>query len=182
MTPSYTITEVGDSVREWTSQKGAPFKSYRVTLRNTEGRELANVEVSRPATSPKPEAGQTVEGTVDTSGQYGPKLKEPRPGGGGLRSKPPEERRSIAMQHAQKCAVTVLDLAATHGEFKPASVNDLAQQVKVVAGVLFAQVMEAESGRVTYTPAPSTRQVSDVPEAKPGEFEHPREKPMEMLG
>lgn len=146
--PVYTITAVGDQVRDWDATKGGPMKSYRVTLRNAEGNELANVEWARKATSPKPEVGQSVDGDVDTSGQYGPKLKLAQQAGGGgfSRSKPPEERRSIAMQHAQKCAVTILEVAAAHGDYKPPNAGDVVGQVKTLAAALFQQVMEAEAG------------------------------------
>jgi len=87
---TYTVTQVNDTVRDWNTQGGTAWKSYRVTLRNKDGRELGNVEISRPATAAKPEVGQTVEGTVDRAAKFGPKLQEPRKGGaGGGRAKPP---------------------------------------------------------------------------------------------
>lgn len=121
--PVYTITAVGDQVRDWDATKGGPMKSYRVTLRNAEGNELANVEWARKATSPKPEVGQSVDGDVDTSGQYGPKLKLAqqqqggRGGGGGGRS--PEESRRIVRQHSQNMALKYAALRLEDGDLPP---------------------------------------------------------------
>jgi hypothetical protein len=146
--PAYTVVSVQDQVRDWKTGKGVPWKSYRVTLRNEHGAEKPNVEVSRPATEPAPAPNEVIEGTVENREQYGPKLNTPRRGaggGGGFRSKPPEERRSIAMQHAQKCAVSILqtsgDPAMTvDGRISVESVMEIAKQ-------LFDQVQKAEAGQ-----------------------------------
>jgi hypothetical protein len=138
--PAYTILAVSDQVRDWNTKKGDPWKSYRVTLRNEQGAEKANVEISRAASDPAPKVNEVVEGTVENREQYGPKLNTPRRGaggGGGWKPKPPEERRSIAMQHAQKCAVTILQI---NPEFAVST-----QQVVDTAWVLFRQVLAAET-------------------------------------
>jgi hypothetical protein len=144
VSPAYTITAVNDQVRDWQSQQGGPMKGYRVTLRNADGREMANVEWSRKANSPAPQVGQTVDGTVDTSGQYGPKFKAAMAGGGGggfSRSKSPEERRSIAMQASQKVAVEIVRMNA------PPDVSAVTDEVLRVAQSLFQQVQRAEAGQ-----------------------------------
>jgi hypothetical protein len=149
---TYNVTQVADGAREWKAQNGTiPMKSYRVTLKNEQGAELQNVEWSRKAESPPPQVGQQIDATIDMreGTTYGPKLKlEQRGGGGGggYRADSPEVRRSIAMQHAQKCAVSILEVAAAHGEYTPPSAGDVAKHVTAVAAVLFAQVVEAEAG------------------------------------
>lgn len=96
------------------------------------------------ATTAIPSVGSTIEGTIEPS-EYGPKFKKAGGfggGGGGGRSESPETRRSIAMQHAQKCAVEALKLAAEHGPYTPPNAADVAEHVKTIAGVLYAQVQE----------------------------------------
>jgi len=147
--PTYTVTLVSDQVRDWNSTKGGPMKGYRVDLQDASGQVVRNCEWSRKPESPAPQVGQSVEGDIDLEAQYGPKFKLAQSagfGGGGSRARPPEERRSIAMQHAQKCAVTILEVAAAHGEYHPPSAGDVAAQVKLVAATLFKQVQEAEGG------------------------------------
>jgi hypothetical protein len=139
--------------RAWNSEKGGPMLSYRMTLRNAQGAELSNVEWSRKQDSQPPAVGQSIEGEVDTTGEYGPKFKAAqRPGGtgggGGGRPRDPAERRSIAMQHAQKCAVTILEVAASHGDYRPPNAGDVVTQVKAVAAALFQQVQQAEAGTI----------------------------------
>jgi hypothetical protein len=163
--PQYTITAVSDQVRDWNTKKGDPWKSYRVTLRNERGDEKPNVEVSRAASDDAPKVNEVVDGTVENREQYGPKLNTPRRGGGGggWKPKPPEERRSIAMQHAQKCAVTILEVAAAHGDYKPPSAHDVANHATVIAGFLFSQVIDAEKGATRPPSLPPAAQSSDVP-------------------
>lgn len=127
------------------------MKAYRMALKTEEDTELLNVEWSRKPGSPPPTVGQALSGTLDSSGPFGPKFKPEqaaggfgKPGGGGRDT--PETRRSIAMQHAQKCAVTILDVAASHGEYRPPNAGDVAHQVKAVAAILFEQVQQAEGG------------------------------------
>jgi hypothetical protein len=111
-----------------------------------------------------PQPGSQVEGSIEQS-QYGPKWKPVRQGGGGgggrgWQPEPPEKRRSIAMQHAQKCAVELLAVGAAHGEYKPpATVGELAGHVKVVAAALVTQVLESEAG----DPAPAQQSVAQPP-------------------
>lgn len=145
---TYQVTAVGDSVREWSTRNGAAYKSYRVTLRNKDGRELENVEVSRNASAPKPAVGESLEGDVDRSGQYGPKLQEPRrQGGGGFnRSKTPEERRSIAMQSSAARGVDVVRIAVDAGLWKPESPDAVAEAAVKVADKFFQLVQKAEAG------------------------------------
>jgi hypothetical protein len=145
--PSYTITAVSDTVRDWSTKAGVPWKSYRVTLRNEAGAEKTNVEDSRAATDAPPKVGEVVEGTVENREQFGPKLNRPRKGfgggGGGWKPKPPEERRSIAMQHAQKCAASVLAVAPHTIDGR--DVQQVAGLIEEMSWVLFRQCLAAET-------------------------------------
>lgn len=144
MSPVYTVVSVEDQVRDWAYKNGTKMRSYRVALRNERGKELAHVEWSREADVAPPKPGDTTPdgSSVDPDAPYGPKLVVPKRGGagggGGYRGKPVEERRSIAMQHAQKCAVTILQ--ASGPEFAVTT-----QDVVDTAWVLFRQVMAAET-------------------------------------
>lgn len=149
------------TTRQWNSKRDGTMLSYRVVLKNAAGATMENVEVSLkradpapvPATPEKP--GTKYDGEVDTTGQYGPKFKFPYAGGGGGGGgrggggKSADERRSIAMQHAQKCAVTILDVAAAHGDYHPPSASDVAGQVRTIAALLWQQVMDAEADKIT---------------------------------
>jgi hypothetical protein len=152
--PNHKVTAVDPNPpRSWNSAKGGPMLSYRVDLARVEDDfAIRNVEWSKKQDSKPPQVGEVIDCTVDMEAQYGPKLKVNFTqggggGGGGGRGwvpEPPEKRRSIAMQHAQKCAVEILAVAAAHGDYKPPSAGDVAGQVKTVAQALFAQVIEAE--------------------------------------
>jgi hypothetical protein len=101
-------------------------------------------------TTPLPGVGEKLEGELEQT-QFGLKFKKAggwSGGGGGGRKDTPETRRSIAMQHAQKCAVSVLAVAAEHGEYTPPNVGDVAKHVKTVAQALYLQVMDAENDRI----------------------------------
>lgn len=145
---TYTVLQVSDQVRQWQTKAGAPWKSYRVTLKNAAGAELGNVEISRAASAPAPAVGEQVEGEVDKSGQYGPKLQEPRRsgGGGGGRAKSPEERRSIAMQSSATRGVEVVRIAVDAGLWKPESPEAVTDAALKVAGRFYERVLEAEKG------------------------------------
>lgn len=96
------------------------------------------------AATPIPTTGSTLEGTVEPS-EYGPKFKKAggfSGGGGGGRPRTPEERKSIQMQHAQKCAVDALRLAAEFGDYKPPDAADVVGHVKTIASGLFQQIEE----------------------------------------
>ena len=149
--PTYTVTQVGDQIREWVGKPG-PMKSYRVTLRNAQNEQLPNVEWARKETSPPPQVGQTINATIDMRKDttYGPKLTlEQSAGGGGGgagRSMSPEERRGEAMARSQIRAIEALTLAGTHGEYRPPSANDVVHQIMALAKLLYDQIQQAEGG------------------------------------
>lgn len=73
----YTIKAVSSQTRSYETKFG-PMISYKVLF---EGEETP-VEVSQKATTAAPKVGDVVEGTIDTSGQYGPKFKKEYSQGG----------------------------------------------------------------------------------------------------
>lgn len=79
---SYTIDEVSTKVEEYEGQFG-PGKSYRVKFKES-GDTI--VQLSQLASTPAPKGGDVLEGTIDMSGNFGPKFKKsfaPRSGSGG---------------------------------------------------------------------------------------------------
>jgi hypothetical protein len=130
--PTFEITGVSDRVRDWTSQKGGPMKSYRVNLKAADGAATTNVELSQKADTPPPAVGGSVDGTIDTSGEYGPKFKkEFQQGGrgGGGRPRDPAETAAIQRQHSQHMALLYVQAKAAAGElpaeFKPSQLTPI---------------------------------------------------------
>lgn len=81
MSAWYTITaiEPGEP-RVWRGQ-GGTFHSFRVTLRNSEGRELEHVEINKkPGKTPR--LGSENYGDVETGVAHGPKFKYGKPADG----------------------------------------------------------------------------------------------------
>jgi hypothetical protein len=116
-----------------------------------DGEQVQRAEWFTKSNTELPAPGSTIDGTLK-KGQYGWEFKKAYSGGGfgggGGRAKPVEERRSIAMQHAQKCAVSLLELACQYGTYKPPErVAEMAEHVEAVAQHLFRQVMRAEEGK-----------------------------------
>lgn len=69
----YTVAAVSQEVRDYTTQYGN-MKEYRVKFK--EGHPELVVKWSRKEDSPAPKVGDEVEGTIDMSGEYGPKFKQ----------------------------------------------------------------------------------------------------------
>lgn len=109
---SYRITAV-NSTREWPSKKtGQQYISYDIDLVLPDGTTEGNIELAQKKTTPAPQVGDTLEGSIDRSGSYGPKFKKAQGqggggarGGGGSRARDPQERASIERQVAYKGAV-----------------------------------------------------------------------------
>jgi hypothetical protein len=137
---AYTILAVEEQTRDW----GDDMREYRVTLKNADGREKGGIKLNRKRTAPAPKPADVLE-IVDISDKgFGLVAKEARKpgggGGGGWKPKPPEERRSIAMQHAQKCAVSLI---AAHAPVQAGAVT--VEQVTEMAWILFRQCLAAET-------------------------------------
>jgi hypothetical protein len=67
----YTVQAVSQEVREYDSKYG-PMKSYKLKFKETE----TVAELSQKASTPAPTEGQVLNGTIDMSGQFGPKFKK----------------------------------------------------------------------------------------------------------
>ena len=96
------------SKREFESKYG-PLVSYKVQLKGDDGFD-GEAEITQKPTTPSPQKGQEIEGTLDKSNpKFPPKLKKaqgggpPRAGGGGAKS--PKDTESIERQVAYKGAV-----------------------------------------------------------------------------
>lgn len=135
---TYTIVNVAPAPRAWESKYG-PMLTYLVTLRNAAGKTM-DCQLNQKANSPAPTAGQQVDGTVETT-DYGPRFKKEQQARGGFQRDSPEQRASIAMQHAQKAAVDIVRMELEHGRDAPISVTDL---VMARAQKLWEQVRKAE--------------------------------------
>lgn len=99
------------SQREFTSQHG-PLISYKVRFSGEQGNGEAEV-VQRPTTR-APQAGETIDATIEQT-QYGPKLKKvpKQPGsGGGYKQDDPKTIARITRSHCQKVAVELLGIEA----------------------------------------------------------------------
>lgn len=135
-----TITHVGEP-KPWTGQHG-PMVDYWLTL---EGEDKQAILTQKPETAP-PAVGP-VDLNLIQHPRFPDKFKATKPqqgggSGGGGRPRDPAEQRSIAMQHAQKCAVEALKLAAAHGDYRPPAAADVVEQVKLIASGLFHQIEE----------------------------------------
>jgi len=128
----YTIVKVHEQTRPWVSEKAGPMMSYRIDVRDSGGIVSERVELAQKTTTAPPVEGSALEGDIDLSGSYGPKMKKAYaagPGGGRVMS--PEDRASIVRQHSQEMAMNLINLAATWGLVdKPADTAALFQLVE----------------------------------------------------
>ncbi len=128
----FTITAVSPNPRQWNSTKGGPMLSYRIDLDGPDG-PVAGVEWARKATSVAPTVGQQLDGTIDTSGSYGPKFKQAPAGGfggGGPRVEDPKRAATILRQHSQDMSLRYAAIRQAQGKlpdtFSPADLFKLA--------------------------------------------------------
>jgi hypothetical protein len=127
--PNHKVTAVDPNPpRSWSSQKGGPMLSYRVDLlREEDGFAIRNVEWSKKQGSPPPQIGETVDCTVDTEAQYGPKLKvnfqQGGFGGGGGNRMTPEREAQIIRQHSQHMALLHISNLIAQGRTADVPVN-----------------------------------------------------------
>lgn len=140
--PAFEITLVSDKIRPWDSTKGGPMKSYRIQVKDEQGNITDNVEWARKADSPAPAVGQKIEGTLDTSGEYGPKFKAtPTSSFGGRGGRSPQERAEIIQQHSHKVALEYARLQNDRGKL-PDDFN--LDQILVIAGKFAADAKAAK--------------------------------------
>lgn len=126
----YTIKAVSQQVRSYDGKYG-PMKSYKVAFIDVP----QAVEISRKANSPAPKAGDELEGTLDMSGQYGPKFKADysasKPGGGYSR-----DDAAIKAQWAIGQAVNIAVSLNTDGQIKWDSVEAVAKKLFALVNVI----------------------------------------------
>lgn len=152
---SWTIKAINSGPREWTSKAGHVNLSYRVDLVNdADGRLEGDVELTQKKTTPAPQVGQTLEGDVETGGQYGAKFKKAqgggaRQGGGGGRPRDPAERASIERQVAFKGAVELVVAMKPEGMGESGIESTLTRLFEFGVGLIQGQQA---------TPPPQTQQ------------------------
>lgn len=136
--PHWRITKVGDSIREFSTEKGGDFKSYRIDVETVDGspappRQQAKyerVELVQKAATAAPTVGE-IEGDV-TIRKYGAnnekedlKFQKPRGGGfgggggGGAKAWPPHKEGAVVRQHSQEMALRFVSAAGGLDDFDP---------------------------------------------------------------
>ena len=153
----YKVIAVSDQVRSFETKFGK-MKSYKLKLEGVE----EVVELAQKDTTPAPTAGATLNGTIDNSGQYGPKFKKETPqfGGGGSfsggsGSKPaytPKDEKAIQAMWAIGQAVSAL---GTKTE------EQYVEHVKQLAIDLFAMVDTVKLGKVEAEPVAEAVSLND---------------------
>jgi hypothetical protein len=112
----YTIETIV-SEREFESKYG-PLKSYKVRVQGDDGFN-GEAEITQKPTTPAPQSGQVIEGTLDKSNpKFPPKLKKAQqPTGGGFKggARSPKDSDSIERQVAYKGAVEMAVAFAKDG-------------------------------------------------------------------
>lgn len=101
---SFKIADVSSTVKEWDSQHG-PMKTYRVIFDD----DNTIVQLNQKASTPAPKVGDSIEGTVDMSGDYGPKfVKAFAPKGGGGGSRPMADPKTMYVSYAKDIAIALI--------------------------------------------------------------------------
>ena len=137
--PTFTVKSAQHR-RAVTNQHG-DFQVIGLTLVNGDG-EPKGVEWFTKATTPIPEEGATLEGTIE-NGQYGPVFKKAKPAfnGGGGRGRDPKESAQIVQQHSQEMALLYARLQFDRGAL-PDNFN--LEQLLVIAAKFAADAKEAQ--------------------------------------
>jgi hypothetical protein len=141
--PAYVIEQVGETW-EWTGQYGTN-RSYKLNLKGSgpDGTVLAGVELAQKPDTPAPTIGQTLNGTIDTTGRY-PKFRKEQQqgggGGGGWKGSDPKEHAEIRMEWAIREALVYTRLRMDQGKLPEAFTLD---DVLKIADKLAEHVMAA---------------------------------------
>lgn len=145
--PTFTVLEATRNGEPWSNDHGT-FQTYRLKLEGQEKSAHLNQKVD---TAP-PQAGAVLDLELTPHPRFEDAMKAKKVfsagggggGGGGARGpRDPGERRSIQMQHAQKCAVDVIRIAADLGEWRPKNDENALAAVQKIASKLFDQIEEA---------------------------------------
>ena len=102
----YTVEQIIGEPRDWQTKAGKPMKSYLLKVSG----EDRNVELSQFPDTDAPTVGQVIDGALEESanGNFPPKLRKARQGGGGFggpRPEDPERAKRIVRQHSQEMAI-----------------------------------------------------------------------------
>jgi hypothetical protein len=133
------------SQKKTVESKHGPRQVINLTLAKEGEAAPVQCEWFTLATTAIPAPGSKLEGELE-SGQYGMSFKKAQNNGGfggGRGGRSPEERRSIARQHAQKVAMQYAEIKGEKGDLpEKYKVSDL----KPIIDWLFNDVLEAEKG------------------------------------
>ena len=143
---SFTINKC-EFKKSFEGNKGGEFAVYNVELKDSEG-QFTQAEMVQKSSTPAPEVGQVVEGTVE-AGQYGMKFEKAQAfgGNGGGRSygKSPQELAEMRRMSAQKQAIALLAVEVQAGkDFKEVPATEL---LKPRIQWFFDDLEEAGRGR-----------------------------------
>ena len=158
----YTIKAVGSRdpyrPKEWTSSKGGKMISYKLQLLDDRGVEMPGVvELSQKAETPAPKKGDTLDGTIDVSGQYGPKFKKDFSGGSRSGGSPRDDA-AIRAQFAIKTAVSLY--GGLDADVK-AKITDGTAWVEAQAAKFYAMVDRIKAAPASTPPPDTMKQISD---------------------
>lgn len=98
----YTIEAIDPNVRSYQGKFGS-MSSYKVKFKESENW----VEVSQKTSTPAPVIGSTMDGTIDMSGQYGPKFNKEYSGGGGGAGKRDPDSFTMYLSYAKDIVVAM---------------------------------------------------------------------------
>lgn len=130
MAQTMKIQAVGKQTKPWNGKYGG-MVDYKVKFEDSDN----VVTLTRKADSKAPVAGEEVYGTVDMSGEYGPKFKsESKPFGGGGASKTYQPKDEKAIQ-----AMWAIGQAIAAEQREP-------QDIEALASDLFAMVDRIKTG------------------------------------
>lgn len=168
--PEFKINAVSQEVRSFETKFGQ-MKSYKLKLEGVE----SVVELAQKDTTPAPVQGQTLTGSIDYTGQYGPKFKKEAPafgGGGGGGSKPsyqPKDEKAIQAMWAIGQAVSAV------GPIDPEDpVSEYGISLKNVAVELFRLVDEVKTGNTDVATEQTVIPTEDAFNTMPGnDFDKP---------
>jgi hypothetical protein len=141
--PAYVVEAVNESW-DWDGKFGKN-RSYKLHLKGPDGASQAGVELAQKLDTPAPQVGQTLQGTLDTSGRYVKFRKDQQPGGfggGGPRPRDPKESAQIVRQWAVREALVYARLRHDQGKLPE---DFTFEDLFMVADVLERHVKKAQS-------------------------------------
>lgn len=128
----YTVAAVSPTVKDVQTKFG-DMKVYRLKFNETDASTV--VELMQKDSTPAPSVGDTLNGTIDMSGQYGPKFKKdkdfgssPRSSGGNY-SRPPfvprnDDPFTMYLSYAKDIAVALIGTKEGYDQEKLSSILD----------------------------------------------------------